>query len=246
MWRPNTLPLRVGFTFRTPVIASINAGSVDTNPLTGDRVVRGFYLPTGVDLPWEAEWGVAFQIGRRPLNPPWRNEEYLRGPEVEEERRVDPVTHVLEPRVDAARRLLRRKYNELPREKLLVSFSMLATGDTGHDSVGVESMLTQIIDRSGEKTSLSIRLGTEAEVIPNWLQLRAGSYVEPTRFREVASSPGAEAPRPRVHGTAGFEVRLFDSSIWGIFPEDNRFRVSGAVDFAREYFGWSLGIGSWY
>ena len=34
--------------------------------------------------------------------------------------------------------------------------------------------------------------------------------------------------------------------MFGLFPEDNSFRVSGAVDVTRGYFGWSLGIGSWY
>ncbi len=61
--------------------------------------------------------------------------------------------------------------------------------------------------------------------------------MEPTRFRESNA---------RLHGTTGFEVRVVDWSVFGIFPEDNAFRISGAVDGARGYFGWSLGIGSWY
>ena len=90
-------------------------------------------------------------------------------------------------------------------------------------------------DRSvGRETSVTLRGGTEVEVIPNRLQLRAGSYMEPTRFRESTA---------RLHATTGFELRTIDWSVFGIFPEDNAFRVSGAVDVSREYFGWSLGGG---
>jgi hypothetical protein len=217
LWRPHRLPLRLGGTIRSPVIGTITSSpNVMQDPTTGDHVVGRFYLPSGVDLPWEAEWGVAVQLGPRPLNIQWVDEDKLDDPE--------------------ARRILRRRYRAIPREKVLLSFSMLVTGPT-KGAVGVESMLTQVIDRSGEKTSVTLRGGTEVEVVPNRLQLRAGSYMEPTRFRQSS---------PRLHATTGFEVRVVDWSLFGIFPEDNAFRVSGAVDFSREYFGWSLGLGSWF
>jgi hypothetical protein len=241
LWRPKALPLRLGATVRSPVIGSIDAAPHVTTDLTsGDRRIGKFYLPQGVDLPWEVEWGVAAQIGRRPLNLPWTDEDTLVGPEVEAERRIDPGSRTeephLEPRYQAAHRLLRRRYRATPRDKLLVSLSMLYAGRTP-GAVGVESMLTQTVDRSGEKPSLTMRGGAEMEVLPNRFQLRVGSYLEPTRFRESTS---------RVHGTTGFEVKLLEWSVFGLFPEDNVFRVSGAVDAAREYFGWSLGFGSWY
>ncbi len=241
LWRPSHLPLRVGGTVRSPVIGTItSAPHVSHDAATGDDVVGKFYLPKGVDLPWEAEWGVAFQLGPRPLNIHWADEDKLDDPEVEDERREVKATAKepahLEPAYKAARRILRRRYRAIAREKVLLSFSMLVTGPT-HGAVGVESMLTQVIDRSGEKTSVTLRGGTEVEVIPNRLQLRAGSYMEPTRFRESS---------PRLHATSGFELRVVDWSLFGIFPEDNAFRVSGAVDASREYFGWSLGVGSWF
>lgn len=241
LWRPHRLPLRLGGTVRSPVIGTITSSpNVMQDPTTGDHVVGKFYLPSGVDLPWEAEWGVAFQLGPRPLNIQWADEDKLDDPEVEEERRTIPATSKepahLEPAYKAARRILRRRYRAIPREKVLLSFSMLVTGPT-KGAVGVESMLTQLIDRSGEKTSVTLRGGTEVEVVPNRLQLRAGSYMEPTRFRESTA---------RLHATTGFELRTIDWSVFGIFPEDNAFRVSGAVDFSREYFGWSLGGGCWF
>ncbi|MBF5066735.1 hypothetical protein G6O45_26330, partial [Salmonella enterica subsp. enterica serovar Istanbul] len=108
--------------------------------------------------PWEAEWGVAFQIGPRPLNMPWTDEEKFDDPEVEEERRMLPgdrhTPPYLEPRYKAARRILRRRNRAIPRDKLLLSFSMLVTGPTS-GAVGIESMLTQTVDRSGERTSVT-------------------------------------------------------------------------------------------
>jgi hypothetical protein len=241
LWRPRTLPLRVGATVRSPVIGTIDAApNVTRNPETGDRQVGHFYLPTGVDLPWEAEWGVAVQVGPRPLNIPWTDEDEYRAPEVEETRRMEPGSRHEPPRVesasDNARRILRHRYRLQPRQKLLLSFAMLVTGPTP-GALGVESMLTQVVERSGEKTSVTLRAGGEIEAVPDRLQLRGGTYMEPTRFRDSS---------PRAHATAGFELRLVEWSLFGIFPEDNSFRISGAVDVSREYFGWSLGVGSWY
>ena len=218
LWRPRTLPLRLGGTVRSPVLKSFEAGPSSEGGESGDRVIGGFYLPTGVDLPWEAECGVAIQFGERPLNLGWTDETTLGLP------------------VKDAHRVVRARYRAIPREKLLLTFGTLITGPT-KGAVGVSSMLAQQVDRSGERSSVTLRGGGEAEVLRDRLQLRAGSYMEPTRFRQSS---------PRLHGTIGFEVRVLDWSAFGIFPEDNRFRISGAIDGARGYFGWSLAVGSWY
>jgi hypothetical protein len=219
LWRPLRLPLRVGATVRSPVLRTLESGNgVTENVATGDRTIGRFYLPRGVQLPWELEWGTAVQFGERPLNVGWTDEQTLALPTAD------------------ARRVLRSRARAMPRQKFLVSFSMLLTGPTT-GAIGVASMLAQVVDRSGERASASMRAGVETEVLPNRLQLRMGSYMEPTRFREST---------PRLHGTTGFEVRVFDWSAFGLFAEDNAFRISGAVDGARGYFGWSLSIGSWY
>ncbi len=240
LWTPHSWPLRLGGTVRSPVIGSFSATPDVSTDSAGDRLLGRFYLPTGVDLPWEAEWGVAFHLGDRPINIPWIDENYVGGPDVEAERRIRPggpgEEPSLEPTKLAARRILKRRYRQIARDKVLISFSMLATGPTSR-AVGVESMLTQVVDRSGQRATVAIRGGAETELLPNRLQLRVGSYMEPTRFRESS---------PRVHGTAGFEVRVIEWTLFGLFPEDNSFRISGAVDAARDYFGWSLGIGAWH
>ena len=214
--------------------------NVTRDPTTGDHVVGKFYLPSGVDLPWEAEWGVAFQLGPRPLNIQWTDEDKLDDPEVEEERRTIPATSTvpahLEPTYKAARRVLKRRYRAVPREKVLLSFSMLVTGPT-KGAVGVESMLTQVIDRSGEKTSVQLA---------RWNRGGGRSQSPPAPRRLVHGADAFRESTARLHATTGFELRTIDWSLFGIFPEDNAFRVSGAVDVSREYFGWSLGVGSWF
>ena len=59
-------------------------------------------------------------------------------------------------------------------------------------------MLSQVVERSGESTSVTMRAGAEIEAVPGRLQLRGGTYMEPTRFRDSS---------PRAHATTGFEVR---------------------------------------
>ena len=72
-------------------------------------------------------------------------------------------------------------------------------------------MLTGKLERSGEEVSLTIRGGVEAEVIPYWLVLRGGSYLEPSRFRFSGS---------RVHGTTGFQVRVFKWDAFGLADKE--------------------------
>jgi hypothetical protein len=231
LWAPHALPLRVGGSVRSPqVIAGSDDGriTVDTN---GNRVVGNLYLPSKVDLPFEVEAGVAVQLWKRRLNLPWYDEEKVPVPETERWRRTIKGQH--ESPSLGARRMLEARYREIPRERVLLTASALVSGPVAN-AIGVESMLAQTIDRSGERTVVTLRGGAEAEVIPWWLVLRAGTYLEPTRYRGGAS---------RLHATGGFALRVLRWSVFGLLDEDTLFRVSFAVDGARDYFGWSVGAG---
>lgn len=234
LYTPRRLPLRLGVTARSPVLGAVDeqASRVQADA-RGDRAFGDFYLPNEVDLPWELEWGAAFQIGPRALNKAWTDEDSLKGPEVERERRV--VKGKLEPPHRAARRILQRRELARPRQKLLVTTSVLLSGPVAN-AVGFESMLDRVVQRSGERATLTMRGGVESEIVPGWLQVRGGSYVEPTRFR---------TSQPRLHGTVGFEAKVVSWDVFGLFPETTSFRVSGAIDVARDYFGWSVGAGIW-
>ena len=228
---PRALPLRVGFALRSPAApVSGDPGRIPKDA-AGDRVVGNLYLPGRLELPWEIEGGVAFQLWRRPLNLGWTDETRVDPNDSEPYRRT--INGVPEPPSRAARRYLRARYATIPRERVLISLSGLVSGPV-KNAVGVESMLSQIVDRAGERAVVTLRAGVEAEVVPTWLVLRTGSYLEPTRFRSGSA---------RLHGTGGFDVRVLRSSVFGLFPDDTLFRVSGAVDVARDYFGWALGVG---
>lgn len=229
LWAPKRWPFRVAGVVRSPVVQiNEDIGRIEADE-NGDRVVGNVYLPDRVELPWEVEAGFAVQFWKRPFNLRWYDEDRVSKEESEPYRKT--VGGEKEPSYRAARRLLKERYKRVPRERFTISCSALVSGPVS-DSVGIESMLAQRVDRSGEKTVVGVRVGVGAEVIPTWLVLRAGSYLEPTRFR------GGE---PRVHGTGGFDFRLFRSSVFGLYDEETPFRLSAAIDAARDYFAWSLG-----
>jgi len=98
-------------------------------------------------------------------------------------------------------------------------------------------MVTQTVNRSGQKTVVSPRVGIESGVIPEYLKLRAGSYIEPTRF---------EGSSPRVHATAGLDVKLLVWNVFGFWPDDYMWRLGLGADVSRRYYTWGVTIAGWY
>lgn len=233
------------------------------------------YLPERAALPWEVDLGVAIQFGARPFNPRWVGPSELLGPTrrriewrrlerarvrrrlmdaasgnaVEQERisaqldQQDAAEEIkddveLERAKAEVYRQLRAREEKLARGYVLVSTSLKLSGPVSN-AVGIESFLQRAVDRSGRRPVLSPHLGLESEVISNWLKLRAGLYVEPTRFENASASP-------RLHTTVGFEQKLFDWRVFGLYSEKRTWRITGAADFSARYFGWSAGVGVWY
>lgn len=133
---------------------------------------------------------------------------------------------------------LRLRYLGMERFYVLVTASVQVLGPVS-DAVGVESFLERRVQRSGQEPSISPRLGVETEAIPNFTRIRAGTYLEPSRF---ASNPNGS----RLHGTFGVEQRLFPWDVFGLLPEGSVFRVTGSIDVARAYLTWGLAIGMWH
>jgi hypothetical protein len=82
----------------------------------------------------------------------------------------------------------------------MLTSEVLLTGVV-ENAVGIEGFLDRRLMRSGQQLSLSPRLATEIEPIPEWLQVRAGFYFEPTRF--ATNSDGG-----RGHATLGLDVKV--------------------------------------
>jgi hypothetical protein len=115
---------------------------------------------------------------------------------------------------------------------LIVGLELAIIGavDNGY---GVEAFAAKQLQPSGRDPSFTPRLGLEGEVIPGWLRLRAGTYLEAARFEDVDA---------RLHGTGGAQVRLFAFDLLG---SERRVAVSFAGDFASLYQNIGLSIGFW-
>lgn len=233
LWAPYALPLRLGGVFRSALTAETGrlGGGVQAD-LVGDIRAGDIYYPKRADLPWELDLGVAVQLWKRPLNVRFEDEARVRAADAERWRRTDAKGRLEPSRVGASRMLLARS-RAIPRDKVLLTGGVLVSGPV-ENAVGIESMLSGKLQRSGEATTVTVRAGVESEVIPYWLVLRAGSYLEPSRFR---------ASSPRLHGTAGFRVRAFSWDVFGLLDEGTLWHVSAAVDVARDYLVWSVGAG---
>jgi len=136
------------------------------------------------------------------------------------------------------RKILRSRYEAMPRFHALLTSSLLLTG-TVPDGVGIEGFLDRTVQRSGQQLSLSPRFAVEIEPIAHWLQARGGFYFEPTRF-------SANADGGRSHVTLGADVKVLPWDVFGTFPEGNWWRVTGSFDLARDYLGWGIAFGVWH
>lgn len=244
--RPANARYRLGLVMRTPVSATPNERS--GVEVTGDQVesVFGLILPNEVHVPWEITVGFAYQFGERRTNTPWRNTTQLRRALREQ---IASGTYVLPDRygekayeslpddpqkaLDVAmanyREAQRRYRRHQPRRYVLLSSDLILYGKTqnGH---GIDAFLNQVPERSGEKISVGVRFGVESEIWPDRVKVRAGTYLEPSRFARTYYRP---------HGTTGFDVRLFDIWRWSV-------RGTATIDLAPRYFNYGIAFGLWW
>jgi hypothetical protein len=137
-----------------------------------------------------------------------------------------------------AKRLLaqrRARYANWPREKLLFVASTLITGPDSN-TIAVENFLEQTNEPFGRRVTVTPRFGVESEPVIDWVRVRAGTYIEPSRF---------ESGNARDHFTAGADFKLFPFDFFGVL-DGTTLRASFAVDAAPRYFNWGLGLGLWH
>jgi hypothetical protein len=170
------------------------------------------------------------RIDARPSDPEFWLEEKIRR---EEERNTRDARIDREKKRIAHQRWL--DYEVLPRRYFLVSADLVVIGGVKR-AVGIDGFLDQELRLHGERPSFLPRLGIEGEPWKRRLKLRAGGYVEPGRNVGVA---------PRVHFTAGFDVRLFALEFMGpVDPWD--FRIGATMDVTRDYSDLGVSLGFWY
>jgi hypothetical protein len=172
-------------------------------------------------VPWDVALGFAYQFGARPFNPRFRTA-----------RELAQESGVGEPSKSAISRAgdeLYRQYEQTRTWYLLVSSELSVI--QGGGPVGLTGQAAM------DRPIISPRLGVESEVVPQRLRMRAGSYYEPARIAGT---------RSRVHGTGGFDVKLFRWNIFGLLGRFDYWQLSLAGDAARLYLNTSLSIGVWH
>jgi len=151
--------------------------------------------------------------------------------------------------VDARQRLLlerRAHYSNWARERITVLVELLVSGKAS-EAVGLESFFSaqsamakmmplNDLRRSGQGISYSPRLGIEGEPVPDLLQIRFGTYIEPSRL-------GGQA---RQHFTFGFELKLIPWTVFGIVSKHHVWSIGGVADLAPRYQSFGLSLGAWH
>lgn len=195
--RPRGRPWRVGAAYRVEASATAR----------GDRAALPAATPTEFAFPWVLSLGAAWWIG----------------PNADRINEPPPFELERHPEWGPA-----PEWRESRRSPVLISVQLDVVGPTP-GAVSFESALvpTEAAVPSGERASLVPRAGAEWEGLPEWLRVRGGGYLEPSRT-------GAS---PRLHGTFGLEARV-------PFPwRDLQLGLSG--DVAERFQNVSLSIGFW-
>ena len=130
-----------------------------------------------------------------------------------------------------------------PREHLLLTVELLVTGPV-RDGVSLARFLGQsqatgdvsVVGTSGAGVNFSPRIGVETEPIPGRMHTRTGTYYEPARIGDRVG---------RQHFTFGADVRLFTTTVWGLFPPTT-LKAQGYADLSPRYQSVSLGLGVWH
>lgn len=177
---------------------------------------------SNVHVPWEVAVGFAYQFGVRPFNPPLITAKQLARQQATNGEPTDADIKKAED--DLFEGYLRRQ-----RRYVLISTELSVV--EGGGPVGLSGQTAM------DRPVISPRLGVESEVIPHHLRLRAGSYYEPALIAGT---------RSRIHGTGGFDVRLFRWSVFGLIDRFDYWQLSVGADVARSYLNTAFSIGFWH
>jgi len=246
--KPKRTPVRLGATLRTEI-------DVATPAAERTKRVGTTFLPSHLIVPWEIEVGAAIEFGKRPLNlerlDTSSSEDAIRAKyekaridrvrrgvsenaEIEAERAEDKA---MSKELDALEEL-QKKYAKLwSRHEVMLLVSLLVTGNATN-AIGISDFLApeQRLIHSGENIVVSPRLALETEVVPNWLMLRGGTYLEPARYADAFS---------REHFTLGVDIRLFKFNPFGLLGEDP-WRLRLAADLSARYFNYGISLGKYH
>jgi hypothetical protein len=271
--RPTGMPFRLGAAARSRIRTNASY-SKDLLPNSeGDIVVddsagNDIYVPDQVSLPWDINVGAAVQIGKRPLNLGWReeNRKELRADLSFEERRLDLEEErdlrLAETDNNAEQSAIEREFDiqlraakhvrDKARDAAYWEMQQdLADMSRPYLLVSASLVITgQSPDAVGIESFLSQSTRRSGEQIVYSPRLGLESEVWPDilklragTYLEPARLYEADS---RVHGTAGLDLRLIRWSVFGIGPDDYLWRLALSADVAERYFTWGIMVGGWY
>lgn len=259
-YRPHRLPFRTSLVVRLP-IRGIRGASGPGGPVS---------VPRSVNLPWELSVSGAFGFGARPFNAATptvsrgrvrrrleREATARRETCIEEAWQLagqtpDSPPQTLAPGAQAAPppreipplpahcfEFVRRSEPTSPPLRPRYGFvtaELVFAGQTPN-GIGLDGYITQTRRTWGSHVTVSPRLGVEGEPWRNRMKLRGGIYREPDRS-SLAS--------PRTHFTSGFDLRLFDWDVFGLFSEAKSFQITATSDVSVGYLSFGIGVGFWH
>ncbi len=221
------VPLTAGIGYTAGVIVKpkgeqFRVGAAIEQPINAQVAGEPGTAPTMVHIPWTAAFGFAYQFGKRQLNPAFVTAK-------DRARRNKPRKKPTAGDEKKAEKALFDEYQEDQTWYLLVSSELALIQGRGTVALGGAEALN--------RTLVSPRLGIESEVVPRYLRLRAGTYLELATTEEGHS---------RMHGTGGVDIKLFEWSVFGLVEPFDYWQLSLAADGAKSYLNTSFSIGFWH
>lgn len=270
LFMPTGFQWRIGAAARAAVSGKPSGSSHEETNAMNVNEVAGFILPSSVTLPWEVDWGVAYQLGPRPLNPGWQNphdqERFMRqriaGARAERALFRDSELSLL-PAAERPKRAAELDAEEAQRraeedEELSTAAEKLyEERKARYDNWPRERILllasVLLSGPSSNAISLEGFLNQAVETVGTKLTAtpRLGLEGEPLPDRMVARvgtyvEPSRyETATPRQHFTFGGDVRLFPVDLWGVIPRAN-LKLTFFVDLAPRYQNYGIGLGNWH
>jgi len=262
--KPDDFPLRFGATIR----AAVSASQTQANATTSSGIPM--IPPARAVLPWELELGFAFQLGPRPLNPPWLEPSAMERPvrsAIERARAERRAAHEAEiAQTPPAEREAKRRaidagedaVRSIEDQRMAVESARLhAIRQAREQNWPRERILIVggllMTGASDNAVALEGFINQQRELVGQHLSLspRIGLESEPIpnwlhgRIGSYIEPSRFEDGYGRQHFTCGADIKLFPFSPWGIFG-DQVWRLSFSMDMAPRYQNFGVGIGAWH
>lgn len=266
--KPKNLQFRLGATLRSEIDVSSVHGTSQLSD--GSQVIDKKILPSHIVVPWDIEIGGAIELGRRPINPPRVDAQFVADAirTSYDQKRLERAAHY-EKTIDAAKEKDRDRVRRgLELEELRIEeeedreisdrIQRVVHAQTAQAklwdrqqilllaSVLVSGATPDSVGISDFLTQQRVLSGSNSVISP---RIAVETEVLPNwvMFRTgVYIEPSRYAGvNPRGHLTDGVDIRLFTFNPFGLLGEDP-WRLRLATDIAPRYFNFAFALGKYH